>query len=97
MLLNEFEFHSSYREYAWTIFLGFSRYARAPFGFATTLSVLLPEKTKIDKQESFWIAETLKYLYLIFCERDFVEKIMRNFVFSTEGHLFRRAKMGVAK
>lgn len=42
----------------------------------------------IDEQESFWAAETLKYLYLIF--EDAERYGLDEWVFSTEGHLFRR-------
>lgn len=27
---------------------------------------------KVDEMESFWLAETLKYFYLLFCEEDVV-------------------------
>ena len=27
---------------------------------------------KVDEMESFWLAETLKYFYLLFCEGDVV-------------------------
>lgn len=42
----------------------------------------------IDEQESFWSAETLKYLYLIFED---VERFkLDDWVFTTEGHLVKR-------
>lgn len=46
------------------------------------------EMNWIDEQESFWPAETLKYLYLIF--EDVERYSLDEWVFSTEGHLFRR-------
>jgi len=46
------------------------------------------EMNWIDEQESFWAAETLKYLYLIFEDQEFFP--LDDWVFSTEGHLFKR-------
>lgn len=42
----------------------------------------------IDEQESFWSAETLKYMYLIFEDVEFYK--LDNWVFTTEGHLVKR-------
>jgi mannosyl-oligosaccharide alpha-1,2-mannosidase len=43
-----------------------------------------------DKMESFWLAETLKYFYLIFSPSDMVD--LDEWVFNTEAHPFRRPK-----
>ncbi|KAF3765256.1 family 47 glycoside hydrolase [Cryphonectria parasitica EP155] len=40
----------------------------------------------LDKMESFWMAETLKYFYLIFSETDLVS--LDDYVFNTEAHPF---------
>lgn len=42
--------------------------------------------------QSFWIAETLKYLYLIFSEPDLIS--LDDYVFNTEAHPFRIPKVG---
>ena len=39
-----------------------------------------------DVQESFFFAETLKYLFLIFSDDDVVD--LKKWVFNTEGHAF---------
>jgi mannosyl-oligosaccharide alpha-1,2-mannosidase len=41
-----------------------------------------------DEQESFWLAETLKYFYLLFAEEDVVS--LDEWVLNTEAHAFRR-------
>ena len=41
-----------------------------------------------DKMESFWLAETLKYFYLIFSPPDMMS--LDDWVFNTEAHPFRR-------
>lgn len=42
---------------------------------------------KQDRMESFWLAETLKYFYLMFAETDVVS--LDEFVLNTEAHPFR--------
>ncbi|KAK6427725.1 hypothetical protein LTR81_000069 [Elasticomyces elasticus] len=44
--------------------------------------------TQFDSMESFWMAETLKYFYLIFSEPDLIS--LDEFVFNTEAHPFKR-------
>lgn len=46
------------------------------------------KKTVTDSMESFWLAETLKYFYLIFSEPDLIS--LDDYVFNTEAHPFRR-------
>jgi mannosyl-oligosaccharide alpha-1,2-mannosidase len=43
---------------------------------------------RMDSMESFWMAETLKYFYLIFSEPDIVS--LDEWMFNTEAHPFRR-------
>jgi hypothetical protein len=47
------------------------------------------DMTLEDRMESFFLSETCKYLYLLFDTDHYVNKHFRDFVFSTEGHLFR--------
>lgn len=43
---------------------------------------------KADSMESFWLAETLKYFYLIFSEPDVIS--LDEYVLNTEAHPLRR-------
>lgn len=45
-----------------------------------------------DNMESFWMAESLKYFYLLFSDRDFIS-LERN-VFNTEAHPLPRFQLG---
>ncbi|KAJ5083786.1 Mannosyl-oligosaccharide 1-2-alpha-mannosidase [Penicillium angulare] len=45
-----------------------------------------------DNMESFWMAETLKYFYLLFSDRDFIS--LEDHVFNTEAHPMPRFKLG---
>ena len=57
---------------------------RTECGFANIQKVLSLEKE--DKMESFFLAESLKYLYLLLDEDNFYNS--DQFVFNTEAHMF---------
>ncbi|KAI8920156.1 glycoside hydrolase family 47 protein [Powellomyces hirtus] len=59
--------------------------ARVPCGFATLSDVVQGKHD--DRMESFFLSETLKYLYLLFDEDNIVHQVHGNHVFTTEGHL----------
>lgn len=42
----------------------------------------------VDNMESFWLAETLKYFYLLFTTPDVIS--LDDWVLNTEAHPFRR-------
>lgn len=44
--------------------------------------------TPIDSMESFWLAETLKYFYLLYSDTDLIS--LDDWVLNTEAHPFRR-------
>ena len=47
--------------------------------------------TPTDKMESFWIAETLKYLFLLFNDdKRVTNALLNDYIFNTEGHIFPR-------
>lgn len=74
-----------WREAGWRIFQAFERHAKVPGGGFSTLAdvTALPPGLR-DQQESFWLAETLKYLYLLFADSDTVP--LDRWVFNTEAH-----------
>lgn len=43
-------------------------------------------------QESFWLAETLKYLFLLFSDdKILIKKLLNSYIINTEAHLIPRA------
>jgi mannosyl-oligosaccharide alpha-1,2-mannosidase len=80
-----------YRDWAWDAFSALEQHCKAPFGYAQLADVYdtrTTDKTKwVDVQESFWAAETLKYLWLTFSDVEVAS--LDSWVFSTEGHPFR--------
>lgn len=70
------------REY----FESLMRYCKTEVGYAGLKSVVTKEKS--DVMESFFLAETLKYLYLLFAPQEMInfEKV----IFNTEAHPIKR-------
>lgn len=76
-----------YQDWGWQIFQAFMKYTKVEgAGFSSINNVKsIGSPGFRDKLESFFLAETLKYLYLLF--EDNVQLIpFENFVFNTEGH-----------
>lgn len=83
-----------YREWGWKIFESFQKYTKLEDdgGYVGIQDVRLVPPPIRDNMESFWLAETLKYLYLLFDDReDFFP--LTEIVFNTEGHPFPRFSM----
>jgi hypothetical protein len=58
---------------------------RTPVGYASVKSV--SDLSLEDHTPSFFLAETLKYLFLLFDEENWANTHASGFLFSTEGHL----------
>ncbi|HSM87413.1 MAG TPA: glycoside hydrolase family 47 protein [Candidatus Limnocylindrales bacterium] len=68
-------------------FLGsLARYCKVDSGYAALRSV--ETRDKADIMPSYFLAETLKYLYLLFAPRDMLD--LDKVVFTTEGHPLRK-------
>ncbi|WIA16245.1 hypothetical protein OEZ85_012956 [Tetradesmus obliquus] len=75
-----------YREWGWNMFRGFERWCRlASGGYATLNNVNTVPPGIADKMESFFVAETLKYFYMLF-EEDPTVLPLDQWVFNTEAH-----------
>ncbi|KAJ7720200.1 glycoside hydrolase [Mycena metata] len=74
-----------YRTYAWKIFKAIEMYCRLPEGgYATVMDVDNVPVKYDDKQETFFLSETLKYLYLTFADENVLD--LNEVVFNTEAH-----------
>ncbi|KZZ86661.1 glycosyl hydrolase family 47 protein [Ascosphaera apis ARSEF 7405] len=77
---------------AWNMFSSIDRATRTPFGNAELRDVRYPpqeaQEHLADNMESFWLAETLKYFYLIFSDPNHIS--LDDWVFNTEAHPFKR-------
>ncbi|XP_070559815.1 ER degradation-enhancing alpha-mannosidase-like protein 1 [Ptychodera flava] len=61
------------------------KYAKAECGYATLHNVI--DKSQEDRMESFFLSETCKYLYLLFDQDNYVNKVSDKYLFTTEGHI----------
>ncbi|KAL6704204.1 hypothetical protein ACN47E_008461 [Coniothyrium glycines] len=76
---------------AWSMFEAINNATMAEFAHSAIADVTTPQDEvtqKLDECESFWMAETLKYFYLIFSEPELVS--LDEYVFNTEAHPLRR-------
>ena len=75
-----------YRKWGWEIFQAFEKYTRLKEGYSSIDNVKMPEFPEYrDKMESFYLAETLKYLYLLFSDDSELIPLDK-YVFTTEAH-----------
>jgi len=72
-----------YREWGWKIFNAFEKHTKLEEGYASITDVLVPKYS--NKMETFYLAETLKYLYLLFSD-DVDVLSLNEYVFNTEAH-----------
>jgi len=78
-------------EKAWQMWIAISTLAETDIAFATVTDVTAEgPPPHDDRMESFWMAETLKYFYLIFSEPDLIS--LDDYVFNTEAHPVKRPK-----
>jgi mannosidase alpha-like ER degradation enhancer 2 len=75
-----------YRRMGETIFNDFVKHCRVETGYAALQNVITKEKR--DEMESFALAETFKYFYLLFAPREALD--FNKVVFNTEAHPLRR-------
>ncbi|CAH0490156.1 unnamed protein product [Peronospora farinosa] len=79
--------NSKYREYGWKIFEALETHAKTKYGYAVVANVTtLPAQTE-NKMESFFLAETLKYHYLLQAPESLIP--LDEYVFNTEAYPLR--------
>jgi mannosyl-oligosaccharide alpha-1,2-mannosidase len=79
-----------YQEMAWRMFQSIKNATETSVAFATIndVTVTTGETDKTNSMESFWLAETLKYFWLIFSSPDVIN--LDEYVLNTEAHPLRR-------
>jgi mannosyl-oligosaccharide alpha-1,2-mannosidase len=77
-----------WRDAGWKMFLAIEGYTRTEIAHAAIMDVTVKVPVLKDSMESFWLAETLKYFYLLFSEPDTIS--LDDWVFNTEAHPFMR-------
>eukprot|EP00759_Apiculatamorpha_spiralis_P024807 PhF_6_TR27973/c0_g1_i1/m.41385/K01230/MAN1; mannosyl-oligosaccharide alpha-1,2-mannosidase len=78
-----------YRKWGWEVFSAIRQYCRVESGgYAGLRNIAILPPHQDDLMQSFWLAETLKYLYLLFDDDSNID--LKEWVFNTEAHPFKR-------
>lgn len=85
-ILHRITGHPVYREWGWDIWKAIEKNCRTRFGYGNYANVNRPGMKPDDRAESFFLAETLKYLYLLFLPREESGIDLDKIVFNTEAH-----------
>ncbi|EGO22334.1 glycoside hydrolase family 47 protein [Serpula lacrymans var. lacrymans S7.9] len=73
-----------WRHHGWAVFQAIEREAKTDSGYANVDKVMGSPAQQLDSMPSYFLAETLKYLYLLFIDEDIVP--LEKWVFNTEAH-----------
>lgn len=79
---------AEWQDKAWTMFERIENVTKTEIASSEISDVTSEKPAKLDRMESFWLAETLKYFYLIFSDMDLVN--LDEYVLNTEAHPLRR-------
>ena len=87
-ILNQLTGDPVYREWGWEVFQSIEKYCRTEKGYGALSNVQDTNPRPRDSMESFFIAELLKYLYLL-QDPDTEVDVLNKHVFNTEAHPLR--------
>ncbi|XP_067639758.1 mannosyl-oligosaccharide alpha-1,2-mannosidase IA [Eurosta solidaginis] len=73
-----------YRDWGWEAVQALETHCRTPHGYCGIKNVYQESPQKDDVQQSFFLAETLKYLYLLFSDDSILP--LDEWIFNTEAH-----------
>ena len=77
-ILNQLTGDPIYRTWGWEIFQAIEKYCKTPIAYGAYKNVRSTSGKPDDKMESFFLGETMKYLYLLFdpdTEVDILNKV----------------------
>ncbi|KAK5879745.1 hypothetical protein CesoFtcFv8_022838 [Champsocephalus esox] len=84
MYMWRFTHDPKYREWGWEAVQALEQHCRVEGGYSGVRDVYASTPNHDDVQQSFFLAETLKYLYLLFSDDDHLA--FDHWVFNTEAH-----------
>ncbi|KAL3461398.1 glycosyl hydrolase family 47-domain-containing protein [Aspergillus heterothallicus] len=79
-----------WRDKGWKMFQAIDQATRTELAHSAIADVTVDDPRPLDSMESFWLAETLKYFYLLFSDPSIVS--LDEYVLNTEAHPFKRPK-----
>jgi mannosyl-oligosaccharide alpha-1,2-mannosidase len=77
-----------WQDKGWRMFEAIINATSTEYGHSAIYDVLDTDNFQIDEMESFWLAETLKYFYLLYSTPDVIS--LDEWVLNTEAHPFKR-------
>ncbi|XP_061729539.1 endoplasmic reticulum mannosyl-oligosaccharide 1,2-alpha-mannosidase [Cydia pomonella] len=77
--------NTTYQDWGWQIYQGLEKYAKVPNGYTSLANVKTEKPVQRDMMESFFLSETLKYLYLLFSDDRYLIDLTK-YVFNSEAH-----------
>ncbi|ORX71112.1 glycoside hydrolase [Linderina pennispora] len=85
---------AKYKEWGWQIFQSIEAFTKTGTAYSAYKDVMSANASSqwSDSMESFFLAETLKYLYLLFSPVDYYS--LDEYVFNTEAHPFKIHRSG---
>ncbi|KAH6664498.1 glycoside hydrolase [Halenospora varia] len=81
---------SHWTDSGWNMFKSIMAHTKTDIAHSAIDNVMDGVPVKVDEMESFWLAETLKYFYLLFSEPNVVN--LDEYVLNTEAHPLRRPR-----
>ncbi|KAM4772077.1 mannosyl-oligosaccharide 1,2-alpha-mannosidase IA [Rhinophrynus dorsalis] len=84
MYMWRFTHDPKYRQWGWEAVQALEKYCRVEGGYSGVRDVYSSHPNHDDVQQSFYLAETLKYLYLLFSDDDLLP--LEHWIFNTEAH-----------
>jgi len=81
-----------WQDKGWQMWEAIERVSWTEFAYSAIENVNIPDSPQADSMESFWLAETLKYFYLLYSDPSLIS--LDEWVFNTEAHPFRRPNPG---
>ncbi len=81
--------NKKYQDYGWKIFQAFEKYTKVEHGGYTSISDVtnVNNVRPRDKMESFFLAETMKYFYLLFEDEQNENINLNKWLINTEAHI----------
>ncbi len=83
-MLHQLTGNPVYREWGWKMFQAIEKNCKLPYGYGIYPDVTVQGLQADDKQESFFLGETMKYLYML--QSPDHEISLERYVFTTEAH-----------
>ena len=80
----------TWQDKGWKMFESIITATSTKYGHSAIRDTNIADPFKVDEMESFWLAETLKYFYLLYSTPDTIS--LDDWVLNTEAHPFRREK-----